>query len=497
MAPPKPSDLPEIFLPEDAKWASRAAQRGDIRRLARGLYSTNLDEPIEQLLRRRWHDVAALYFPGAVIVDRSAVVAGPASDGSLFLDSGPSPANPRAVTLPGLTLRPRSGPGRVAGDMPFAKLWISSPARAFLDNVRPSRARSSVARTLRREELEERLDEIARVRGNAALDEIRDSAREIAPSLDAMQELQALDDLIGALQGTRDTDLRSTVAKARGAGLGYDTDRLRLLETLRAELAAQELPARSAPRDDMRLFAFFEAYFSNWIEGTEFAVDEAVAIVFEGRIPQDRPADAHDIQGTFETITDPHLRATVPRDADELEELIRESHARIMRGRPEVQPGMYKQMPNRAGSTQFVHPDLVRGTLREGFALHDTMQPGLPRAIYSMFLVAEVHPFTDGNGRVARALMNAELSSAGLCRVMVPLPYRDEYLNALRALSRNENPTPLWRMIDRAQRWASLMRWTDRDEVLSLMDRTNALVDPRDAEDVHLLDPPDRATAGA
>jgi len=31
-----------------------------------------------------------------------------------------------------------------------------------------------------------------------------------------------------------------------------------------------------------------------------------------------------------------------------------------------------------------------------------------------MFLVAEVHPFADGNGRVARALMNAELTTAGL-----------------------------------------------------------------------------------
>jgi Fic family protein len=27
---------------------------------------------------------------------------------------------------------------------------------------------------------------------------------------------------------------------------------------------------------------------------------------------------------------------------------------------------------------------------------------GLPRAIFSMFLVAEVHPFADRNGRVAR-----------------------------------------------------------------------------------------------
>ena len=138
-----------------------------------------------------------------------------------------------------------------------------------------------------------------------------------------------------------------------------------------------------------------------------------------------------------------------------------------------------------------MHPDLVRGTLREGFAILDTLPAGLARAIFAMFLVAEVHPFADGNGRVARLLMNAELSSQALCRVMIPLSFRDEYMSALRALSQNANPTPLWRMIDRAQRWVSLMTWTGRDRVLELMNRTNALVTPEHAaaRNLHLRDP--------
>ena len=141
--------------------------------------------------------------------------------------------------------------------------------------------------------------------------------------------------------------------------------------------------------------------------------------------------------------------------------------------------------------TFFVHPELVRGTLREGFTAYNTLPAGLPRAIYTMFLIAEVHPFADGNGRVARVLMNAELSAVGECRVMVPMSYRDEYMSALRALSQNENPTPLWRMLDRAQRWASLMSWADHDRVLELLRATNALVPPEQAreQNLHLLDP--------
>ncbi len=138
-----------------------------------------------------------------------------------------------------------------------------------------------------------------------------------------------------------------------------------------------------------------------------------------------------------------------------------------------------------------MHPDLVRGTLREGFAILNTVPDGLPRAIFAMFLVAEVHPFADGNGRVALLLMNAELSAQSLCRVMIPLNYRDEYMSALRALSQNASPTPLWRMIDRAQRWTSLMTWTGRDRVMELMQQTNALVTPQHAAaaNLHLRDP--------
>jgi fido (protein-threonine AMPylation protein) len=484
-------NLPEIFRPEDSKWASRAASRGEIRRLARGLYTSNLEEPAEQLVRRRWYDVAGLYFPGAVIVDRSAVLAGPANDGSLFLDIGARPINPRPVALPGLTMRPRNGPGAIDGDVQFIGLHMSGQARTALENLRSSRARTGVSRTLRRDEAEQWLDRIARARGVSALNDLRDRARDIAPALGAESQFEELDRLIGALLGTRDAPLQTAAARARKAGLGYDADRLALLETLRCELAAQVFATRPEPPDPERLFAFFEGYFSNWIEGTVFEVQEAEQIVFEGHIPTQRPADAHDVQGTFEAITDARLRASPPANADELEEYLRTAHRLVMGGHPETAPGQYKEQSNRAGMTVFVRPELVRGTLREGFALLDTLQEGLARAIFAMFLVAEVHPFTDGNGRVARLLMNAELSLHAQCRIMIPLPYRDEYLTALRALSQNGNPTPLWRVIDRAQRWASLMPWTGHDRVLELMGLTNALVTPEtaSADNLHLLDP--------
>ncbi len=52
------------------------------------------------------------------------------------------------------------------------------------------------------------------------------------------------------------------------------------------------------------VLCFYEAYFSNYIEGTKFTIEEAKDIVFNNRIPQHRPDDAHDISGTYNVLAD-------------------------------------------------------------------------------------------------------------------------------------------------------------------------------------------------
>lgn len=473
---------PEVFRPADMAAASRALRRGELRRLSRGLYTWNLDEPAERLLRRRWIDVAALYFPGSVLVDRSAVDARPAADGSVFLDSGPKPAHPNAVRLPGLVLRPRSGPGPLAGDMQFGPLHRSGEARAALDNMRPSRARGGVARTLTTAELEEWLERIARNRGESDLLRIRDEARELAPTLSAETEQRRLDQLISTLLGTGSANLATEPGRARARRQPFDAARVGLFETLHGALAGHIAAARPEPADPERVFAFFEAYFSNFIEGTEFEVEEAEEIVFGGVVPEDRPEDAHDVLGTFGIVTDPALRARVPADAADFAELLRLLNRRILEGRPDKTPGEWKRQPNRVGGTSFVAPDLVLGTLREAWSFYETLPPGFPRAVFAMFAVSEVHPFADGNGRVSRALLNAELSAAGQCRIVVPLCFRADYLGALRAMSRQANPEPLLRMAERAQRWASLVDWSTMPRATAQLEASNALVAPDEAE---------------
>lgn len=176
---------------------------------------------------------------------------------------------------------------------------------------------------------------------------------------------------------------------------------------------------------------------------------------------------------------------------DDFTDLIRELNRNILEGRPEMAPGEWKERPNRAGGTSFVAPDLVPRTLGEAWRFYETLPAGLPRGLFALFAVSEIHPFADGNGRVSRALLNAELSAAGECRILVPLCFRADYLGALRALSRRRDPGPLLRMADRAQRWSSLLDWSAMDRALPQLEATNALVPPDEAEEagVVLLDP--------
>jgi Fic family protein len=72
-----------------------------------------------------------------------------------------------------------------------------------------------------------------------------------------------------------------------------------------------------------------------------------------------------------------------------------------MSGRPENAPGQYKHQPNAAGNTLFVSPGRVRGTLHAGLAIVNGIEHPFGRAVLMHLLLADVHPFVDGNGRIS------------------------------------------------------------------------------------------------
>jgi fido (protein-threonine AMPylation protein) len=478
--------MPEILVSsaEHKDFVYRGVKSGKLRKLASRLYTKNLTDSPESIIRRYIWQIVSGYFPGALITDRTALENAPAKDGSICLIT----AKGGDIKLPGLILRPRHGVAPLPTDLPFINgLFISSTARAYLENMRTTRKRNNtLPRTLTRQELEERLDTLLRRGGEDGLNKLRDEVRHIASALDMQEEAKAFDEFAGTLLGTREAALHSNVAKARNMGQPYDPERLVLFQALHMELRNSPPVTRLTKpysTEAAATLAFFESYFSNFIEGTEFEVQEAADIIFKGMIPKGRPEDAHDILGTWRLASSDYEMRKVPKNAEMLLQLLKSRHAAIMEQRSERQPGQFKQSGNRAGSTTFVAPGLVEGTLKVGFELYQSLETPFQRAVFMMFLVSEVHPFVDGNGRTARIMMNAELVSGGEERIIIPTVYRNNYLSALKALSQNGYPTALIRTLDFAQKWVASTEWDDLEKTEKQLQQCNAFLDPATAEE--------------
>jgi Fic family protein len=491
--------LPFLFTSNTEVTAdvSAAARKQLVRKVGPRLYTKDRGTPVDELLRKHALVVAASRFPGHVISHRSALEMR-ASDGQLFL-TGPSN---RIERLEGLTIKVRQGPGPLDGDQPFLhSLYCASPARAFLENLAHARRSAEVPRTLSRAELELRLEALLRLRGEDHLNQLRDHARRLAPALDAEDAFVILDAIISALCGTRpDAKLQTPVAIARRDGAPYDAARVTLFELLADELqrswSTTSRPRGPLLRVEIQHLAFVDAYFSNYIEGTTFEVAEAMEIVFEGKLPSARPADAHDVLGTFELLADNSEMLVSAREFEALEDfehLLKRRHLTIMDARVDKRPGEFKQVGNQAGATVFVAPELVRGTLERGLGLFHQLDNPFARAVFMMFLVAEVHPFDDGNGRLARAMMNAELAAAEEDRILVPTSYRPDYLGGLRRLSRQSDPSVYVRMLDHAHEFTARLDFGDLGQLLATLESCNAF---DDSERRIMKLPPRRGPAG-
>lgn len=478
MSPP-PTWNEVVFADEAAASSlSRAVTRGTLARVGPGIYiRPSRSETAAQIVRRNYLAILAHEVPGAVVTDRSS---------RRILDPGGRVfvvhARKRPLELPGLTIVPRHGLGPLAGDASLPDgLYIASTPRALIENLA-----GRGERYLSRAEVERWVADLLDTRGEAHLNAIRDQARAIAHEMGRRAVFDRLDRLIAAALATGPAHAVVTdVLRARAAGRGHDPHRVELFRDLARELesvAPTPLPALPQDRARRRLLPFYEAYFSNYIEGTEFTLDEAASIILDGERPTDRPADAHDIIGTYQVVADETEMARIARSSGEFLDLLKERHATILVGRPEGRPGQFKGRPNRAGSSVFVAPPLVEGTLRAGFDIGAGMIDPFARAAYAMFVVSEVHPFTDGNGRIARVMMNAELVAAAEVRIVVPTVYRNDYLRNLKAATHNGSFRGLIAALRFLRAWTAQIDFSARPAAERDLERTNALRDPNEAD---------------
>ena len=144
-----------------------------------------------------------------------------------------------------------------------------------------------------------------------------------------------------------------------------------------------------------------------------------------------------------------------PSSADSLIDILKSRHSILLAQRPDKQPGQFKNASNQAGATYFVPPELVEGTLLQSFDLYRRLKAGIKRALFMHFLVAEVHPFNDGNGRMARIMMNAELVATDQHKIIVPTVCRENYLGGLRQATRQDSFRTIIKVLHQLQQYSA------------------------------------------
>ena len=454
-------------------------RQGRLRKIAPRLYTTNLLDSPENIVRRNILSILAWRFPNTIISHRSANEMRLTPAGHFFLTGKFS----RKVTdLPGVVITILQGPGPDEKDMKYGNMFIASEYRWMLENMQPSRKPNDESKVLDVAIIERRLENILVAGGEKSLNDYRDALRNTAERLGMMNEFGKINLLISALLATRPAHLLTTSsAKSAAAGMPYDEKRVRLFESLYDALQEHYFvprPVGVLTEEEERDIAFFESYFSNYIEGTEFELEEAKQIVETGLPIAMRREDSHDILGTFHVVSNRSEMMKFPTDSQELIQLLCHRHALLMAGRPDLNPGRFKEKNNRAGNTFFVDAERVNGTLDAGFGFYAALTSPLAKAIYMMFLISEVHPFNDGNGRMARVMMNAELFRAGEARIIVPNVCREDYLLSLRKLSRNGDPNTFIKVMENFHQFGHTLYGRTFQEITDYLYFCNAFASP-------------------
>lgn len=452
--------------PSGSKRISQLEKRGQLKKIAPRIYTSNLEAAPEEIIKRNVFSILGNLYRGAVLSHRSALEFKPTSTGQLFVTY----TYTKKIKLPGVTLNFQKGSGSLPGDYPFSgELYVSQRPRAFLENLQTSRNPGPDSKTLPYPAIEEKLEQIIRVHGEKELNALRDNARKIALDLGMQKEFEKLNTLISALLTTKSSGvLTSPLAIARAFGHPYDPDRTALFETLFLELNQNEFKKHDEKNTSLkafRNFAFFESYFSNYIEETQFKVSEAKQIIAAQQPLPARNEDSHDILGTYQIVSNKKEMELTPNAPQELIAMLKYRHKILLNARKDKNPGFFKDKNNFAGNTSFVDKNLVQGTLIKGFDYYLALRQPFAKAIYIMFMISEIHPFLDGNGRLSRVMMNAELVKGAQSKIIIPTVYRDDYLGALRKLTRQKDPKPYIRMMYRALEFSATLFGEDMDDM--------------------------------
>jgi Fic family protein len=184
-------------------------------------------------------------------------------------------------------------------------------------------------------------------------------------------------------------------------------------------------------------------YTSNAIEGNTLTLRETAELIEHGITVGGKSLRDH-----LEAVDHYHavlwMRELAAKATPIDETTVRELHRRIVfRSQPEI-GGVYSTLPRRIAGSPVIFPNAAKiPQLMKDFGEWLSKAEPVPAASFDAhFRFVAIHPFSDGNGRAARLLMNLLLLRGGYPPVAVRPEDRKSYLDALEHASTRDDLRP-------------------------------------------------------
>lgn len=204
-----------------------------------------------------------------------------------------------------------------------------------------------------------------------------------------------------------------------------------------------------SPQEIKELDAYYRigtTYSSNALEGNTLTISETKVIIEDGITVAGKPLrECYEATGHAKAY-DYMLRMARSESLQISEEVIRNLHRLFYSGIDADAAGTYRTHQVFITGTEYLPPAAEEiTTLMQDFisTLHEkqTKLHPVEVAAYAHRRLVDIHPFTDGNGRTARLLVNLILVNSGYCVVSIPPILRVDYINALCMAQRETEPS--------------------------------------------------------
>lgn len=203
---------------------------------------------------------------------------------------------------------------------------------------------------------------------------------------------------------------------------------LKIKKTRLKELRAR-FPQQAAMLDDW--YDKELTYTSNAIEGNTLTRQETALVIEQNIAIGNKSLDDHtEAKNHYNAMQ--KIREAIKNNQPINENFVRDIHGWITTGLLQ-DSGFYSKHQRRVTGSTFIFPNPAKvPELIRVFGEELENSNGNPQAAFDAHLkLVSIHPFSDGNGRTARLLMNSMLIKNEYCPVNITPEQRNEYISGI------------------------------------------------------------------